>query len=456
MIEAFEIGVGLALDTAAAETALKTLSVQMASFDAAITQLQSRFSGIGNAVSGFNLPKFDQEIRFAISDTMHGRTPPSSDTGSVYGMTTQIGPAKGSWQQYSDPGSNYEDSLSPLGGGMSVRMPQSSSVLTGVDERSEKAGSTSSVENGFADEGPWRRGTTDVGSAETKVGENSSDRSFSEQAPPFVANPSDVAITGAAFPSGDMGGFLDIWKTAGLSGGAEGLSTNASDRRVVTVPEVNVNHQGPDVSRTTGDLSSAISTAIGSDGAAAPFAFDQLDSTIGELVKRLTDYAAGSVTGATAGSGVVPGLLSNGTWLDGVQAQAGRESESKIGGGAVNGLHSLEPDELRSFVDAAVPPASWQRTMVPPVPHEYLDLNGSGGAAAEPGSQATTPTARGNGGAEDLESGGGVSLVVHTSVELDGDVIGRAVGERMIAWMNGPLGGNGAFDARRSYTPIES
>jgi hypothetical protein len=60
------------------------------------------------------------------------------------------------------------------------------------------------------------------------------------------------------------------------------------------------------------------------------------------------------------------------------------------------------------------------------------------------------------GGQQETRQGEAVPLVVHTSVELDGDVIARAVGERVVAWMNGPIGGSGAFDPRRSYTPIES
>jgi hypothetical protein len=47
-------------------------------------------------------------------------------------------------------------------------------------------------------------------------------------------------------------------------------------------------------------------------------------------------------------------------------------------------------------------------------------------------------------------------LVIHTNVHIDGDVVARVVSEKMVAWMNGPLAGTGGFDARRSYTPVES
>jgi hypothetical protein len=47
-------------------------------------------------------------------------------------------------------------------------------------------------------------------------------------------------------------------------------------------------------------------------------------------------------------------------------------------------------------------------------------------------------------------------MVIQTDVHIDGDVVARAVSERLISWLNGPLSGTGAFDPRRSYTPVES
>jgi hypothetical protein len=48
------------------------------------------------------------------------------------------------------------------------------------------------------------------------------------------------------------------------------------------------------------------------------------------------------------------------------------------------------------------------------------------------------------------------SLVIHTDVHLDGQVIAQAVTQQIVDWMNGPLAGAGGFDPRRSYTPVES
>jgi hypothetical protein len=57
---------------------------------------------------------------------------------------------------------------------------------------------------------------------------------------------------------------------------------------------------------------------------------------------------------------------------------------------------------------------------------------------------------------EDNENQRDSPIVVHTNVHVDGDVVARAVTDRIFAALNGPLTGTGGFDSRRSYTPVES
>jgi len=96
----------------------------------------------------------------------------------------------------------------------------------------------------------------------------------------------------------------------------------------------------------------------------------------------------------------------------------------------------------------------WGNSLVPPTfPYPTLPAENAPEAQSSSegqGRNGTQPEAQSD------EESMSTPLVIHTNVHIDGDVVARVVSEKMVAWMNGPLAGTGGFDARRSYTPVES
>jgi hypothetical protein len=99
--------------------------------------------------------------------------------------------------------------------------------------------------------------------------------------------------------------------------------------------------------------------------------------------------------------------------------------------------------------------AAMKQTLAAPLPPVFANTGSpsthasdeAGGPAK--GRQTSSTDERG-------DNGGERPIVVHTNVQIDGDVVARAVTHRMVATLNGPLAGIGGFDPRRSYTPVES
>ncbi len=443
MIEAFEIGVSLALETDEARTALAEMARQVSTLDRDLSQFQSRMRDTSR-------PLTEHLTTSVLSNGQHDGASPGykGDSQGSFGSEESSVPALQSgaeatglaWNAASRLRDDTQPRSAPDHGGSAwlghtgaqdassgtSMMPTTQGVLERGDAGSTQSSPTAAdfaalVEalKGAPDDGPATLRTDDSTGLGAAPARTAALADGSEFAPPstraalsLAVHPVPasriVALGGGGDPAlkelqarlrWDNNSSNQMAFDSATSGrgpdGASGASENTDER--VEARFGLARDESPSFSMLSGFVAPAAASSV------SPH--DVID---------VPDYAAGGVMSESV-SFATPG--------DGVSASVPTRA-------ATPAAYPVPP---------TFPQVETTRNQTGETPPGSLSTRGSQQAAAADGGSESS-----------------AAMVIQTDVHIDGDVVARAVSERLISWLNGPLSGTGAFDPRRSYTPVES
>ncbi len=433
MIEAFELGVALTLETDAARTALNGVGQQLSTLDRDMAAFEKRMTEMPEALARLSVPQL----------------PSSSERPT--GQGEHVG------------SSSSTASLAPY----DQRKLQSIANLLDYPAMTHAFGVSPQAQDSAHDENARTLFQSDSGSDGNRITPAATDMlgAMSPSMSDMMLQATELAREAASrvdtvsFPQETAGSTDSLAKSGALE----------SEFAVHVDPRGEF--QSPALGAVAEHGDSPSSARIGRDEPASASLPDLLGAFFNQDFPRVAAQRSGMDFATSTANPVFDAISEDrqiGRQLDTASWSVPLASPSTLTSADMAGSFGIRPD-LRMNSSLILPgemqadpatigvigsTASWGDSAVPPTfPYPTVAQDNVREA------QASSENQRRSGAqSEDPSDGENMSnpLVIHTNVHIDGEVVARVVSEKMVAWMNGPLAGTGGFDGRRSYTPVES